>query len=204
MSIHYIATLKESFSGPRYDNIKDISFEIQIRTISMHAWAAISHHLEYKGEWDVPAHLKKSLNALSGLFYVADGEFERFYLESLKSRRDAAIDNPEEINLDTISQLLSDTYPNRSRVEAGLISELVQKIKEAGYSSISSVKNDLLKASEAFEQFERDRARGRVLPAFSGLAAARVSLNIANKTFYEVDKGPNFDPNDPYPTIAKW
>jgi putative GTP pyrophosphokinase len=205
MSVHYIVTLRDSFSGPRYDNVKDILFEIKMRTISMHAWAAISHYLEYKGEWDVPVHLKKSLNALSGLFYVADGKFERFYLESLKSRREAAIDNPEEINLDTISQLLSDMYPNRPRVESGLTSDLVQKVKEAGYSRISSVKNDLRKASEAFEQFERDQARGRVVPEFSGLAAARVSLNIANKTFYEVDKGPKFDSKtDPYPKIAKW
>jgi hypothetical protein len=41
----------------------------------MHCWAAVSHYLDYKGDWDVPVDLKRALSALSGLFYVADNEF---------------------------------------------------------------------------------------------------------------------------------
>lgn len=79
MSIHYICSLRETFSGPRYDNIKGFVFEIQTRTICMDAWAAVSHYLAYKGQWDVPVELQKAMNALSGLFYVADSEFQQIY-----------------------------------------------------------------------------------------------------------------------------
>ena len=120
----------------------------------MHAWAAISHYLEYKGEWDVPAHLKKSLNALSGLFYVADSEFENFYNESLKSKKSLGqLDDKDEINLDTVEKLLQDTYPDRNKVDARLISQLVQAIKKAGYERISSVRKDLVMASDVFNEF---------------------------------------------------
>jgi ppGpp synthetase/RelA/SpoT-type nucleotidyltranferase len=47
MSVHYISKLKSGVSGRRYDAIKDRRFEIQVRTLCMHAWAAISHYLEY-------------------------------------------------------------------------------------------------------------------------------------------------------------
>ena len=74
MSLHYKAKLKDV--QPDYKDIKDIPFEIQIRTIAQDAWASISHYLDYKNEIEIPAHLKRDFHALSGLFYVADTHFE--------------------------------------------------------------------------------------------------------------------------------
>ena len=74
MSLHYKAKLKDV--QPDYKDIKDIPFEIQIRTIAQDAWATISHDLDYKNESEIPIHLKRDFHALSGLFYVADTHFE--------------------------------------------------------------------------------------------------------------------------------
>lgn len=74
MSLHYKAKLKDV--QPDYKDIKDIPFEIQIRTIAQDAWASISHYLDYKNESEIPTDLKRDFNALSGLFYVADTHFE--------------------------------------------------------------------------------------------------------------------------------
>lgn len=49
--------------------------EIQVRTVLQHAWAAISHKLQYKREEDVPLALKRKLFRLSALFELADDEF---------------------------------------------------------------------------------------------------------------------------------
>ena len=76
MSLHYKAKLKDVSSDSYYKNIKDIPFEIQIRTIAQDAWASISHYLDYKNESAIPLHLKRDFHALSGLFYVADTHFE--------------------------------------------------------------------------------------------------------------------------------
>ena len=59
----------------REDKIKDIPFEIQIRTIAQDAWASISHYLDYKKNSVIPDQLKRDFHALSGLFYVADTHF---------------------------------------------------------------------------------------------------------------------------------
>jgi len=74
MCIHLKARLKHS-PEERTKDIEGIPFEIQIRTISQDAWASISHYLDYKKESLIPRQLKKDLNALSGLFYVADTHF---------------------------------------------------------------------------------------------------------------------------------
>ena len=37
MSLHFQCRLKDDYTGPRYDAIKSISFELQLRTICMHA-----------------------------------------------------------------------------------------------------------------------------------------------------------------------
>lgn len=78
LSVHILCKMKSGFSGPRYEKIMGRIFEIQLRTLCMHCWAAVSHYVDYKGDWDVPASLKMALSALSGLFYVADSEFEQF------------------------------------------------------------------------------------------------------------------------------
>ena len=54
MSIHLLVKMKNEYNGPRYDHIKDIVFEIQVRTITMNSWANISHHLDYKSDFDIP------------------------------------------------------------------------------------------------------------------------------------------------------
>ena len=38
LSIHYKAVLSDSLSGPRYDDLKSLKFEVQLRTIAAHAW----------------------------------------------------------------------------------------------------------------------------------------------------------------------
>lgn len=86
LSVHMICKIKSGYSGPRYEKILNKPFEIQLRTLCMHCWAAVSHYVDYKGDWDVPGGLKMGLNALGGLFYVADNEFEQFYAAQNASR----------------------------------------------------------------------------------------------------------------------
>src|SRR5205823_10264394 len=121
-SVHYVAKIPERYKGPRYNSISTLKFEIQIRTIAMHSWAVISHYLDYKGDWDVPAHLKRALNALSGLFYIADEQFEHFYAAREESRLTAVAglannETDTEINLDTVVAYIERKFPDRKKSE---------------------------------------------------------------------------------------
>ena len=75
MSLHLKARLKRTSESSNSEDINNIPFEIQVRTIAQDAWASISHYLDYKKESIIPEQLKRDFHALSGLFYVADTHF---------------------------------------------------------------------------------------------------------------------------------
>jgi putative GTP pyrophosphokinase len=54
---------------------KDLFAEIQVRTVVQHAWATVSHSLQYKREADVPIPLRRRLARVSALLELADMEF---------------------------------------------------------------------------------------------------------------------------------
>lgn len=75
MSLHLKARLKSTGESSYSDDINNIPFEIQVRTIAQDAWASISHYLDYKKTSIIPEQLRRDFHALSGLFYVADTHF---------------------------------------------------------------------------------------------------------------------------------
>ena len=70
------------------DLLRQMTFEIQIRTICQHAWSSVSHNLFYKNEKYVPRNVKRDFHAINGLFYVADTHFEMIKEETLKNSID--------------------------------------------------------------------------------------------------------------------
>lgn len=66
------------------------SAEIQIRTVPQHAWAAISRHLDYTREDEVPTPLRRRLFRLSALLELADDEFEQLRSDTAALRDDYA------------------------------------------------------------------------------------------------------------------
>jgi len=73
---HFIVKLREEDLSSEDSEIGKVKFEIQVHTIGQDAWAAVSHHLDYKKEKGIPDSLRQDFNALSGLFHVADSQFE--------------------------------------------------------------------------------------------------------------------------------
>jgi putative GTP pyrophosphokinase len=192
LSIHMICKIRSEYSGPRYDKIRDKPFEIQLRTLCMHCWAAVSHYVDYKGDWDVPNNLKMALNALGGLFYVADSEFEQFYAAQVASKAQAQKEVSEppkasvEINLDTVVAYLKSKFPKRRVADFENNSLLVRELKLAGYSSILEVDKDINRAAKAFSVYEKEHppSGGK----FASLGAARMALALASPKFFEALK----------------
>lgn len=75
-STHYVVSLAATRSQLlEWKDFGGLKAEIQVRTVLQHAWAAISHKLQYKREQDIPNQLKRKLFRLSALFEIADDEF---------------------------------------------------------------------------------------------------------------------------------
>ena len=185
LSVHYVARLPDSFSGPRYDGIKGLRFEVQVRTIAMHAWATISHYLDYKSPNAIPSNLRRDFNALSAMFYVADSHFELFFSSRLQAEQKAQIANTlgtEEINLDTLTAYLKKKYPTRDSTSSVGISDLVEELVASGYQTISRLDSDLDRSNEAFIIYEAENSP-RPGPQYADVGVVRVAPSIANEEF---------------------
>ncbi len=105
LSLHYICSLPEDKGYPEQTLGK--KFEIQIRTILQHAWAAINHDLGYKTEFGVPREVVRAFARLAGLLEIADDEFARArdliknYTET--TREKIMGDDADDVNVDIIS-----------------------------------------------------------------------------------------------------
>lgn len=83
LSTHYIVRLKPPRSGQvEYLELTGLWAEIQVRTVSQHAWAQLSRFLLYKSAADVPRPLRRRVYALAGLFEVADREIQSLVVEA--------------------------------------------------------------------------------------------------------------------------
>lgn len=144
-SIHYIVKLKDNCTGRRYDKIKDYDFEIQVRTLAMHSWANISHHLSYKNEDAVPKELQRDFHALSALLHVVDKTFESIYKESSKNMVELSEVKEEvkllemPLNLDTLRAYCNLKFKERGKAGDEVYSELIQELKRIGVTSIQII-----------------------------------------------------------------
>ncbi|MCB9233224.1 MAG: (p)ppGpp synthetase [Bacteroidia bacterium] len=77
----------ERSSLPEYSKFKNISFELQIRTIIQDAWSVLDHKIKYKK--NIPTELKRRIIRLAALFEVADEEFLRIKGDTLKEQEKA-------------------------------------------------------------------------------------------------------------------
>lgn len=163
LSVHFIGAMKGEYKGPRYDRLAGMVFEIQVATLAMHAWATISHYLDYKSEIDVPKEFRRDFYALSGLFYVADTHFEMFFKarqavqqETVKLIHDKRIDPDQEINLDSLKAYLETKYGDRKRGDSKNISQLVSELSQVGFRKIGDIEKLTSVAWDAFQNYEQD------------------------------------------------
>jgi len=194
LSVHYIASLPASCSGPRYDDLKELKFEIQLRTIAMHAWATISHYLDYKSPFAIPSALRKDFNALSALFYLADSHFELFFRSSKEAKEIAEQKKlpeiaKEEINLDTLVAYLRMKYPDRRAADSKVISSLVEELQAAGYTRIRGLDTALRRSATAFEAYEKDNPP-KPGPTYADIGAVRISLSILDESYLKGSRPP--------------
>jgi putative GTP pyrophosphokinase len=129
LSSHFVVSLKNNRTKltewKAYNNFKA---EIQVRTVLQHAWAAISHELEYKKSYDIPSILKRKLFRLAGIIELADEEFqeakEKHKIVELSIKEKKPLNNInvfEEVNLNTIQSYFNNTNNELEVIELNSI-----------------------------------------------------------------------------------
>lgn len=150
-AIHYIIRLGRKLSGARYDDLKDLVCEVQVRTVLQDAWAIIDHHLVYKREAAVPKTLQRKLNSLSGLFETADDQFLQIrdkrlaYVEKVRdSKKDPKQFLQTELNLDSFKEYLQWKFPDHpTEAFDGQLGINLNSLQSSGYQILADLENDL-------------------------------------------------------------
>ncbi|MEU2104314.1 hypothetical protein [Nocardia sp. NPDC019255] len=148
-SVHYECTIRDEHRGPHYDGIKNLTFEVQVRTILQDAWAVVEHALAYKGPQSIPPELKRDFSALVGLFHVADKQFQQLKEGVAESERKATLavesqstsgdhDKVDDLPLDrgVLKAALTRLFPGRDRSEDWDYSTLVEELGAVGIHTL--------------------------------------------------------------------
>src|SRR5690606_6140864 len=189
LSSHVVISLNKSRRNlPEWKAYKSYNAEIQVPTVLQHAWAAISHELEYKKEHEIPSVLKRKLFRLAGLIELADEQFqvakenhEEVESAILERKEIKQIKVFEEINLDTLINYFS--HPN----------ENLKKIVGSGVRAGFEVVNDdkiLQSKQQKFlsDIIELSHVKGvRSLPEFDKYVSELAKTSLRNlKTVIDV------------------
>lgn len=82
-SRHLIVRLNSSRSGlAEWAEFSPLTAEIQVRSILQHAWASISHSLDYKTDSDVPDAVRRRLYRVAALLETGDELFNAYQREA--------------------------------------------------------------------------------------------------------------------------
>ncbi|MDQ9010310.1 hypothetical protein RFI36_11825 [Acinetobacter gerneri] len=119
-SIHYICDLGSKRNDlEEYKDLRNLCFEIQIRTALSHAWAEIEHDRGYKLKGQLPNELKRRFNLLSGLLESADLEFNRLTREIKSYNATLKSSNEEQILDEEINKVSIINYLNKKILNSG-------------------------------------------------------------------------------------
>ena len=145
-SLHYV--LKPA-TGLVYDStglpeINPVFVELQLRTMSQHTWAAVSHRLQYKQERDVPDDVRRGLHRAAALLELVDLEFERL-LSNREAYGKRAPATEDSLNVDSLRVLLDSTLPIENRADEGEpYADLLHDLAGMGVTRSQQV-NDVIK-----------------------------------------------------------
>lgn len=189
-ALHYLIKIKKKHSGARYDDLRKLVCEIQVKTILQDAWSVVAHHLSYKRESDVPKSLMRKLNALSGLFETADDQFENLriartqYVE--KTEQDISTKKrtlEQAINLDNLSAYLITKFPKRKKSRPDSISELLDELIEIGYTSLADLDRALNISVMAAEKKEKASPPASANKKYADVGIVRCALSIVDDDY---------------------
>ncbi|WP_049945863.1 GTP pyrophosphokinase [Butyrivibrio sp. LC3010] len=117
ISLHMICSLKKDAGYP--ENLTELKFEIQLKTILQHAWAEIEHDLGYKTVLEIPNNMRRDFARIAGLLEVADDYFENLKNNlkeyELKMLKKIQADRADELSLDILTLNAFMQYSNAMR-----------------------------------------------------------------------------------------
>jgi putative GTP pyrophosphokinase len=160
-SIHCILRLKRTWlEVPMFKDSGNFIFEIQIRTLSQHTWAASAHLIEYKETTEIPKSLKRSISRLSALLETVDLEFERLLLEKqqFQKTQEDSLNNAllqQMLNQDNLIQTLDQHLPKQNKKGTENYLKAIENLIKLGVLNVPQLIEIIEKHKESALNFEQ-------------------------------------------------
>jgi ppGpp synthetase/RelA/SpoT-type nucleotidyltranferase len=192
-SHHLIASIKKEWEKtPNFRGLSKLKFELQVRTVLMHAWAEIEHNLAYKSELQTPKQFRRKLHRISAKLEEADEQFEELKKESeeyqnkllseAKSNK-LVTENNTELNIDSLQAFMDSNFPKRIKgldATGKLLNQMVE------YDiSLTDLKNAWDKIEPKFKEMEQEylgESNGRY-SKWAQAGIARFVLDLTNENY---------------------
>jgi putative GTP pyrophosphokinase len=177
---------------------EDMQVEIQVRTVLQHAWASVSHALQYKREADVPRKLRRRLARVAASLETADTEFSELAVEHRQLLLDAneAIDQDEQwdapVDTTTIKAFIEKGSEPSDLIRVALsihgfsdggdkissIGDLVRVCDGLSIRTLKELRQLIAKAQPRYERFLREAILRSEFSSWSIDSAFAVTLAI--------------------------
>ncbi len=190
-SCHYVVTLKDTWlEHPLCRGLGGLKVEIQIRTMLMHTWSAISHKLLYKRETDVPPQFLRALNRLSALIELADEQFDAIknvkylYKDNLVKGGDDQLALAA-LNSDSLLAIQQRFFKGRNCV-SDQFTDLLDEIRFAGYG-VAELVHHIRECLPIMDEMESEEAESsdRSLPMWNFTGAIRTVLDLTSDKYFQ-------------------
>jgi ppGpp synthetase/RelA/SpoT-type nucleotidyltranferase len=193
-AVHYLVKLGQEFSGARYDHLKDIICEVQVRTILQHAWATIDEHMVYKKKSSIPGEMSQRINQLSLVLEDADRQFEEIrnertqYIKRLQMTRGQEDFRGQEINPDSFKIFVERYFPTAERDDRESYTRVIKWLDAGQYKTIGDLQDVLEKAAPLLKPVterleEMLRERGSPNQPWTDLELFHVSMAICDRDY---------------------
>lgn len=143
----YVKLKKQA--GPRYDDLKHLLCEIQVRTVGQDAWALVSRDLVYNKESQIPKKHRRALNGLVSFFEHADEKFDSIRRALEQERKDMATMQTKEflehqINADTLiafilKEFTIDREIKLDKIQKDSLVQIIDWLHAAGYNKLKQL-----------------------------------------------------------------
>jgi len=199
-SVHLIVRTRGSwFTSPQYEALRNIWFEIQVRSILEHAWAEIEHEVVYKSGITYPVLVKRRFARMAGAIEILEDEFVmlRKYQDKMvdfyKQRYSGGRDSTIELDSVRLIALLECERPEslgwRAATRSGqpfaphLDNRCVKALKRSGIRTPLALRAML--RSKIFERAEVMFAEEhRISEPLSHLNTARIAVLLRSPTIF--------------------
>lgn len=193
-ALHYVVKIGRKASGARYEDLKKLVCEIQIRTILQDSWAIIDHHLRYKTESEVPRILRRKIHRLAAVLEEADEKFNEIskertrYIEWLHDEKTTVEEIlNDELNRDSLIVYLKKKFPEYSLSFGSTykdhLSLVVDNLDFSRYRTLRDIDEIINKTAEARKLYKRKYYETSSLAHF-GLSMACVDKEYREATIF--------------------